>query len=171
MAPVLRALCSQVFLYKSWQLPRGNAKLLMFVSLCRSVRLVICTLTGRRRKETALGYAAGDWPLGGICGTDHSFGPGSSASFQFTPLSVHLAYTSSVFLWGCHGRPCPKHFYIQDKQHPLLSSSTLPVTWLQKAVRLTRHYPCWLVLNTFLSFMVLWMVSRLFTPPPPQGSR
>lgn len=35
----LPALCSQVFLYKSWQLQRGNAKVLMFVSLCQSVNI------------------------------------------------------------------------------------------------------------------------------------
>lgn len=53
-----------------------------------------------------------------------TFGPGSSANFQLTPLSVHLPWTSSACL-GYLRRECLQHFQGQDKQHPLLISPSL----------------------------------------------
>lgn len=39
-----------------------------------------------------------------LCHESEPFGPGSSASFQFTSLSIYLAHVSSVCQWGCCGR-------------------------------------------------------------------
>lgn len=100
----LPALCSQVFLYKSWQLQTGNAKVLMFVSLCQSVNISHLYFDRQEEERNSPGECCVE-----LVALITTFGPSSSVNFQFTPRSVHPAYTSSVCLCGCHRRQCPKH--------------------------------------------------------------